>query len=123
MDSKVATSVTMGSSLKAISIAGVADRSRFWRNHLSLSIEFQSSTGVRENHIGCFLGDQIHGRSDEESRDARKHRGVDHAKPGRIVNAKVAAQHAAVFARTDRTRAARVMPPRMLTDKLLEFGV
>src|SRR5580765_4920277 len=104
MDSSVGTSVTMRSLLKAVQLWGTPTGRDSSRNRLSLSIEFRSSTGFGQDHIGGFLRDQIHRGRDKETRDARKHRRVDDAKPVRMMDAKIAAQHSALLDRADRTR-------------------
>src|SRR5262249_5597225 len=85
--------------------------------------ETEPSPRLRENDVGRLLANHVHRAHDEETRNAREHRGIDDAQIARAVHAKVAGQNAAGISCSDCARAARVMPPGVRTDELLEVLV
>src|SRR6185436_6458427 len=76
-----------------------------------------------EDDVSGLLGDEIDGARDEESRNAREHRGVDDAEAGRVVYPEIAAEDAAAIGRPNRARPTRVMAPGVLAHVLRELVV
>src|SRR5207253_5954299 len=68
-----------------------------------------------------FLGKHVNGCCNKKTRDARENRSVDNTEFLHSVNLKITVDHSASIGIADRTRAACVMTPCVVSDELAQF--
>src|ERR1700730_13047406 len=80
-------------------------------------------TSRGEDYVRRLLGDHVDGADDKKPGNAGEDRSVDDAQPLGAVHAKIAAEHAAVLALSDRAAAGGVVSPRPSPHIVLQLFV
>src|SRR5579883_9706 len=90
---------------------------------MSLQLNVTNLRARAENYVGRFFADHVNRAGNEKSRDAREYGCIHHTEPARLVNAKLAIEHTAIFFRPDGAGTGSVMPPGVFANELLEVVI
>src|SRR5579871_511169 len=80
-------------------------------------------SGILKDNGASLLRNHVDGAHDKKSRYTRKHRCIHDTQPIGSVHPKIAPKHPVIVTRADGTSTRRMMPPRIVANKLLQLRI